>query len=473
MISFRVKFFNILSLGGDLVLTAVAFFLAYWMRTTVLQSFFTRPILGFNYHYWLVFIILPFWAVIFFAFGVYRAFPPLSFIHRAIRLALSIVCGSVIVTALVFMFHYPAYSRSLIIIFAVLDFVLLNAKRVFGAIFRKHLLKVVPLKRILVVGTLQKAEAFCELIRHHNHYGVECIGVLSIDPVEPGRKGNPVPILGDISHLTQVLDTMHIDNVVFSVPIGRIGELADAIRKCEETGVKVRLDLEIEGLVISKGYVDMIGNSPILTFSSVPHRPYFFAAKRVLDFVGSLLLLILFSPLFIVIALLIKLTSKGPLFFVQKRSGLYGREFNLIKFRTMVSDAESKKALLAHLNEMNGPVFKIKNDPRVTKIGRLLRKFSLDELPQLFNVFVGDMSLVGPRPLPVDETKRFPERWQRRRMSMKPGLTCLWQIKGRNEIDFDEWMRLDLEYIDNWSLLLDIKILLLTIPAVLYGKGAS
>jgi lipopolysaccharide/colanic/teichoic acid biosynthesis glycosyltransferase len=184
--------------------------------------------------------------------------------------------------------------------------------------------------------------------------------------------------------------------------------------------------------------------------------------------------LVLSSPIFLILAAAIKSSSPGPIFFRQQRSGLNGSPFTLYKFRTMVTNAEQFQHELAAMNEMSGPVFKVTNDPRVTRVGKFLRKWSLDELPQLFNVLRGEMSLVGPRPLPVDEIKRINDLSHRRRLSVKPGLTCLWQIKGRNQIsDFKDWVRLDLEYIDHWSLWLDLKILLLTIPAVLRGTGAK
>jgi exopolysaccharide biosynthesis polyprenyl glycosylphosphotransferase len=187
---------------------------------------------------------------------------------------------------------------------------------------------------------------------------------------------------------------------------------------------------------------------------------------------AAVLLLVLAVPLS-VIAILIRITSPGPVLFRQQRSGLNGRPFTMLKFRSMVSNAEQLKQELAALNEMSGPVFKLTNDPRITPIGRFLRRYSIDELPQLINVFRGEMSLVGPRPLPVDEVMRFDDLAHRRRLSVKPGLTCLWQISGRNEVkDFKDWVRLDLEYIDNWSLWLDVKILVRTIPVVLSGTGA-
>jgi exopolysaccharide biosynthesis polyprenyl glycosylphosphotransferase len=195
--------------------------------------------------------------------------------------------------------------------------------------------------------------------------------------------------------------------------------------------------------------------------------------KRSLDFALALTLLVVCSPLFAVVALLVKLTSRGPVFFVQERVGLNKRKFPLLKFRTMVADAEKRIAELEHLNEASGPVFKIKNDPRITKLGRFLRRTSIDEIPQLINVLHGAMSLVGPRPLPVRDVNGFNKEWQRRRFSVIPGMTCLWQINGRNHVDFEKWMQLDLYYIDHWSLWLDLKILLKTVPAVIKGSGAS
>jgi exopolysaccharide biosynthesis polyprenyl glycosylphosphotransferase len=196
--------------------------------------------------------------------------------------------------------------------------------------------------------------------------------------------------------------------------------------------------------------------------------------KSAIDFVGSLSLILLLSPIMVAAAVAVRLTSPGPVFFRQQRAGLNGRPFTMLKFRSMVTNAEQLKQELAALNEMSGPVFKVTNDPRVTATGRFLRKWSIDELPQLFNVLRGEMSLVGPRPLPVDEVARFDDLAHRRRLSVRPGLTCIWQVRGRNNVsDFKEWVRLDLEYIDNWSLWLDVKILLMTIPAVFTGAGAK
>ncbi|PIE77777.1 MAG: hypothetical protein CSA15_11355 [Candidatus Delongbacteria bacterium] len=215
-----------------------------------------------------------------------------------------------------------------------------------------------------------------------------------------------------------------------------------------------------------------MGSYPYLKFVNTPTDYLALKVKRLADVVSSLIFIVLFSPIFLAVAIAVKLTSKGPIVFTQKRVGLRGREFNLYKFRTMVENAEELKKELEAQNEMDGPVFKIKKDPRITKIGSFLRKSSLDEFPQFFNVLRGDMSIVGPRPPLPKEVAKY-ERWQRRRLSMKPGITCIWQVSGRNEISFEEWMKLDLEYIDNWSLKLDFSLFIKTIKVVLLRKGAS
>jgi exopolysaccharide biosynthesis polyprenyl glycosylphosphotransferase len=220
--------------------------------------------------------------------------------------------------------------------------------------------------------------------------------------------------------------------------------------------------------------MDELFGHPLIVFRSAPETSWQVLTKLLMDFFGALAILLLTSPILLGTALLIKLTSPGPVLFRQQRSGLNGQPFSIYKFRTMVTNAEQFKHELAAMNEMSGPVFKVTNDPRITPLGKFLRKYSIDELPQIFNILRGEMSLVGPRPLPVDEVKRFNDLAHRRRLSVKPGLTCLWQVSGRNKItDFKDWVRLDLEYIDNWSIWLDIIILFRTIPAVVAGSGAK
>jgi exopolysaccharide biosynthesis polyprenyl glycosylphosphotransferase len=242
---------------------------------------------------------------------------------------------------------------------------------------------------------------------------------------------------------------------------------------CEEQGITVRVLSNIFDLKRARPTADEMEGDALLTHPAgwVDGWPIF--AKRIVDFAISFIAITLLSPILLLAAILIKLTSAGPIFFIQKRVGLHKRPLNVYKFRTMAPDAERRIHEVEHLNEVSGPVFKIANDPRLTPIGKLLRKTSIDELPQLFNVLKGEMSLVGPRPLPVRDYEGFNEDWQRRRFSVKPGITCLWQVRGRSSIAFNEWMELDLLYIEKWSLWLDFQILLQTIPAVLKGTGAA
>jgi exopolysaccharide biosynthesis polyprenyl glycosylphosphotransferase len=277
-----------------------------------------------------------------------------------------------------------------------------------------------------------------------------------------------------VERLVEILHERSANGVILSARHAYFEEIEAAIRACELEGVEAWLVADFFKAQISRTSFDDFYGWPVLVFRSTPESSWQSVLKQLLDTVGSFLTLVCFCWLFALIALLIKCTSPGPVLFRQQRSGINGQPFTIYKFRTMVTNAEQLKHELAAMNEMSGPVFKVTNDPRITRIGKFLRKFSLDELPQLFNVLRGEMSLVGPRPLPVDEVKRFYDLAHRRRLSVKPGITCLWQISGRNNVtDFKDWVRLDLEYIDNWSLWLDVKILWRTLPAVLTTTGAK
>jgi exopolysaccharide biosynthesis polyprenyl glycosylphosphotransferase len=276
-----------------------------------------------------------------------------------------------------------------------------------------------------------------------------------------------------MSELDAMMAQQAIDEVLVALPTHKYSSLVETIvRRCEEQGVVVRVRTETFNLQIARSYVDELEGVPVVTIRSGPEDDWRLLTKRLIDILGSIALLVVLAPLFALVALLIKLDSPGSVFFTQERIGFNKRRFKLIKFRTMANGADQQQALLEHLNEVEGPVFKIKNDPRVTCLGKFLRRFSIDELPQLFNVLKGDMSLVGPRPLPVRDVQRIDVTSHKRRFSIKPGITCLWQVNGRSDIGFDDWVLLDLEYIDRWSLGLDLRILLKTIPAVLKGPGA-
>jgi exopolysaccharide biosynthesis polyprenyl glycosylphosphotransferase len=264
-----------------------------------------------------------------------------------------------------------------------------------------------------------------------------------------------------------------LDEVFIALSMEKHSHLIETIvRLCEEQGIIVRLQTEMFKLRIARWHVDQLNGLPVVTVRSGPPDGWQLLAKRVIDVGGSLVLLITLAPILAMVAIAIKLDSHGPILFRQERVGFNKRRFKLFKFRTMVEGADIQQPLLERLNEAAGPVFKIRNDPRITGVGKFLRRFSIDELPQLLNVLKGEMSLVGPRPLPVRDIERIEVQWHKRRLSMQPGVTGLWQVNGRSDVSFDRWVRMDLEYIDKWSLALDLKILLKTIPAVLRGSGA-
>lgn len=269
---------------------------------------------------------------------------------------------------------------------------------------------------------------------------------------------------------------MTVDEVVFALPLKKVENIHDYIFFAEEMGINIKIlpDFQLHQIKYlpktAKVSLHHFMDTPTLSLSSLPSKGNELIVKDLIDYLGAGIGTILLSPLFLFISILIKTTSRGPVFFSQKRVGVNGRIFNIYKFRTMVENAEDLKQDLALQNEVDGPVFKIEKDPRITSIGKFLRKTSLDELPQLFNVLKGEMSLVGPRPPVPSEVVHY-EVWQQRRLSMKPGLTCIWQVSGRNNISFEQWMNMDLEYIDNWSLWLDIKLLFKTVREVTVGGG--
>lgn len=279
-------------------------------------------------------------------------------------------------------------------------------------------------------------------------------------------------VIQGIPAFNRAIEEYAIDEVIFTDVVEVMPLVEEAILMCSEQGIRTTLVADLFSIGMVKSGLSYFGDMPLIHFQTPPGDRWELFVKRFLDVIISFVLLIALSPLLLIIAVLVKLTSKGPVLFVQKRMGLNGRIFDMYKFRSMYVDADKELSNLKAHNEMKGPVFKMKNDPRITPLGRFLRRFSLDELPQLWNVFRGEMSLVGPRP-PVPGEVSLYERRDRRRLSMRPGLTCTWQVCGRNEIcDFDSWVELDLDYIDNWSLGRDFVLLIRTIPAVLLGTGA-
>ncbi|HKO02832.1 MAG TPA: sugar transferase, partial [Thermoanaerobaculia bacterium] len=353
--------------------------------------------------------------------------------------------------------------------------ILLLEKIVLRIVARYVRLKGLNYRTTLIVGTGRRAIEIAKVIEGHKYWGYKILGFVS-DGHRLSNGWARYRVYGNVPDLRNLLERGQtpepIDEIVFAVTRKKLDEMKQIFLMCEELGIRTRVAMNFFPNKVARIEIEDLEGIPFLTFTTTPSNETQLALKRLLDIAVAMLLLTLSLPALLVAMIAIKLTSPGSVLFKQERIGLNGRIFTLYKFRTMIADAHERRGEVSHLNEMTGPVFKAKDDPRVTAVGRFLRKFSLDELPQLWNVLKGDMSLVGPRP-PIPEEVGAYQRWHRRRLSMKPGLTCLWQISGRNNVDFDRWMQLDLQYIDNWSPSLDLKILLRTIPAVLLGRGAS
>ena len=333
----------------------------------------------------------------------------------------------------------------------------------------------------LVVGRNDRSTELLNEILANPQYGIRIAMILDVGGAEPDRAqpdhpallaGNvPVRMLADAESLRQVLAGQVIDEVVITLPVRSCYDMTqDMLRICAAAGISVKLLPEVFVVPESSRHVAVIGRIPVLTHYSGTGHYEQLLLKRLIDMAGAAVALLLTLPLLALVAVGVKLSSPGPLLFRQTRVGLHGRHFSMIKIRTMHVDAEQRRAELTLLNERDGTAFKLRNDPRITRVGRWLRKFHLDELPQLWNVLIGDMSLVGPRPLPVHEANGN-EWWQRRRLTVPPGLTCLWQLKDDPVIPFQQWMRMDMEYIDRWSVWLDLKIILLTFGTLARGRG--
>lgn len=330
------------------------------------------------------------------------------------------------------------------------------------------------LRYVLILGTNQRALDFAASIESRPELGYRILGFAddywpALDRFhQSGRK-----LVCNFNDLPEFLRRNVVDEIANYLPLRSFYEHTSQVAAlCELHGIILRFNTDLFGLKTARPQSGEFEGRHFIVYSSRAGEAWPLVVKRMVDVVASAIFLVLLAPLFLIAALLIRLDSDGPVFFLQQRVGFNKRLFRMYKFRTMVKGAEKLLADLETMNEVSGPVFKIKNDPRVTPIGRFLRRTSVDELPQLINVFLGEMSLVGPRPLPVRDYQGFNEDWQRRRFSVRPGITCLWQINGRSEITFEQWMKLDMQYLDDWSLWLDLKILARTIPAVWRGSGA-
>jgi exopolysaccharide biosynthesis polyprenyl glycosylphosphotransferase len=432
----------------------------HWTGLPFLGIAHVDPIRDFGTYFWLFLVVIPATPLILEWQGYYER--PVFSPRRLLFWQLAKACAiSAMFLILIDFMLLLRGARGVYVLFGLCSFLLMILKgELIRWAYQSKLGQATFKRRIILIGTSEDTRQLREAIGSAQQE-MEIIGEFDLNksPLE-----DLISFIHEHSVNTVIMDASH--TVLSQIEAG--------IRACELEGIETWLLADFFKTQISRTSMDDFFGRPVFVFHSGPEMPWARLIKQVIDLIGGFVLLVVFAIPMMIAAIGVKLTSKGPLFFKQERSGLNGRPFIMYKFRTMVTNAEQLKQELAALNEMSGPVFKVAKDPRITRFGRILRKFSIDEFPQLFNVLRFEMSLVGPRPLPVDEVARFDDVAHRRRLSVKPGLTCLWQISGRNEIkDFEEWVRLDLEYIDNWTLWLDIKILWRTIWVVLLGRGAS
>ncbi len=442
---------------------ALALWLAHLLRDYIAGDFWGwtfDPIEPFERFVWLYLIIIPGVPLVLESQGFYQKATLDSRRETAWILLKGCVLVTVGVILVMFLFR-ESLARGVIVLFGCISFLLvfLN-EEILRVAYKSRFGELQLRKRVLLVGAPEDTVRMRVDLRGRAR-DIEILGELDINA-------------STINDLVLLLHETSANSVILNAKHTYFGQVEKAIQACEIEGVEAWLVADFFRTQVSHTSLDDFYGRPVLVFRSAPEASWQGVFKQVLDLTGAFFLILFLLPVWLLVPLAIRLTSPGPVLFRQRRCGLNGRPFTMLKFRSMVSDAEQRKQELAALNEMGGPVFKVTNDPRVTAIGRLLRKYSIDEVPQLFNVLRGEMSLVGPRPLPVDEVQRFDDPAHRRRLSVKPGLTCLWQVSGRNNVsNFQDWVRLDLEYIDNWSFWLDLKILWRTIPVVLFGTGAK
>jgi exopolysaccharide biosynthesis polyprenyl glycosylphosphotransferase len=460
----------------DLGVTCVAFVVAYLLRSLLVHfDFFSRRLPGiypFSHYLPLLAAFLITWMAVGYFSSFYRDLE----LNNPVQLVLNIVSQLgvvlVVIYAGLYLFRRVDVSRTYVLLIGAVDFVLLVIGRAVtysGVSWMRDRLR--RYHYLLLVGCGPRAREMAALIEESRGMGLRLIGFVdpnSGDGAPQNLGGYRVHPLDD---LEGILQQEVVDEIIFAVNMQELARLEPVMQHCADVGMRTRVQLEFLPPAYSRIYLEKFREVQLLSLSSAPDSELRLFFKRIFDVALSFAALVAFSPVLLCIAAMIKVSSPGAVLFRQTRCGLGGRRFMLYKFRSMINNAEQMRAELHQLNELDGPVFKITDDPRITTVGRWLRRFSLDELPQLWNILRGDMSFVGPRPAVPEEVEQY-EDWQRRRLRMRPGLTCTWVLEGRNHVDFNRWMQLDLTYIDNWSLWLDFKIFLRTIPIVLSGRGA-
>jgi exopolysaccharide biosynthesis polyprenyl glycosylphosphotransferase len=463
----------------DLLVMACSFALAAW--TVYYQivdisfgQFLSMRVKALNLGLFLGFLLV--WRGVFYLFGLYRSRRFSTRWAEIIDVIKATSSGTLVIYITSILFRIQMVNPTFIAVFwTASSAIAISSRLLLRYALEQARIRGRNLRHMVIVGTNPRAVQFAQKIEEKPELGYRIIGFVDDQWAGIGEfRKTGYAMVADFNDFPTFLRERVIHEVVVCLPVNSFYQQASRIiALCEEQGIIVRFLSSIFNLKLGRSKTEQFEDDSVVAVYTGAMQGWQLLAKRMLDLSLSLILLIILAPLFLLTILLIKLTSSGPIFFIQKRVGLSKRRFCLYKFRTMIPDAEQQLAQVENLNEASGPVLKIKNDPRITPIGKLLRRTSIDELPQFINVLKGDMSLVGPRPLPLRDYNRFDQDWQRRRFSVRPGITCLWQVDGRSKIAFEKWMELDMQYIDQWSLWLDFKILAKTIPAVLKGSGAA
>ncbi|MGK2907636.1 MAG: sugar transferase [Desulfuromonadales bacterium] len=470
MLKEQARLLNRLTIIADLSLVVLSFVVAYYLR----RDFSPGEIGEIKEYFWVVLPALPVWYYLLAKYKLYRSIRQISFLDLVYRIFSVHFFAGFIVSALVLFLDRDFYSRRLILFFVVTAFLLILIERILLKLLLSYIRsKGLNYRQLLIVGATGRAQEFIKLVESHADWGLRVLGVLQVASGDLKDNVSGYKVLGRLDDLRESCKRYPIDEVVFCLNKDQVVDIEEHLQGLEELGITVRMVLDFYTVDRYRRDLSFFnGTLPILTFHAKSLDLQQLFLKRMVDVSGALVGLLFMLFLFPLIALAIKIESPGRIFYSQERIGESGRTFRIWKFRSMTKDADLQKSRLLERNEMNGAMFKLKDDPRITFIGRFLRMTSLDELPQFWNVLKGEMSLVGTRPPTPDEVDQY-ENWHRRRISIKPGITGLWQVSGRSQIDkFDDVVKLDLQYIDNWSLALDARIILKTVWIVLTRAGS-
>jgi exopolysaccharide biosynthesis polyprenyl glycosylphosphotransferase len=469
MLKQQARLFTKLSVLMDAGTLIAAFVLTY-----ALIQHIDHRLESFDHYAWAMAIIIPVWLLVLSYSGIYESMRIRKISEIAGQLVKVHLMGSTVIITIIYFVDPRGFSRVLAGGFVLMSLMLMiSVKGIVKLTLHHYRRKGYNVRNILIVGSGEQAQHFVQLIQDHADWGLVIAGYLPLCTEPETRLESNGIMIGDIQQLNDICKNASIDEVVFSVGTDQLSEIDDHVTALQEMGITVRMVLDLFDIPTARKEITLFhGEIPILTFYGKAFNAEQLFFKRCLDVVGSLIGLCITTLLLPFIATAIRMESSGPLFFGQERVGENGRTFTCWKFRSMFIDAEDRKKDLLMCNEMQGAMFKMKEDPRVTKVGKFIRKASLDELPQFWNVLIGDMSLVGTRPPTPEEVATY-ENWHRKRICIKPGITGLWQVSGRNQIqNFDDVVRLDIRYIEEWSLWLDIKLLFKTIWVVISSKGA-